>query len=94
MTGFEATKLPRDVGEMGEAMCVHKHFYGSDQWQATRRLDTPPERHPARLLASSSPLHPGSRCFDGVHGEVVHTGAAVRLLDCRMARWGTSRTVL
>ena len=77
------------MGEMGEAMCVHEHVRCPGKWQTARRLDTPPERHPARLPSGSSPLHPGSRYIGSVQGEAVHAGDAVWLPNCQMARWGT-----
>ena len=66
-----AMGLPRDMGEVDEAVCDNAHVCHPGKRATARRLDTPPARDLTGLPFSPSAIYFGRGCFSGVHAPNV-----------------------
>ena len=71
MERTEAIGLPRDMGEVDEAMCENAHVCLLGKRATTRRMDILPARDLTGLPFSPSAIYFGSGCFSGVHAPDV-----------------------
>ena len=60
MEHTEATGLPRDMGEVDEAMCDDAHVCHPGKRVTSRRMDTPPAGDSTGLPSSPSVIYFGS----------------------------------